>query len=87
MSWMVKEEKCAGCGWPAVARVRATKDDPFEPVCEECRLVIVRRIQHAAHKFGRGRSQLDDNIAMAIEMIESQDIRPFILLPPSKERR
>ena len=51
MSWMVKEEKCAGCGWPAVARVRATKDDPFEPVCEECRLVIVRRIQHAAHKL------------------------------------
>ena len=84
---MASPAECFRCGDLAVVGFRASKDDAFAPVCEECRVYIVRRIEQFARIAGRGGPNTSEIVAGVLERLEFKDIRPFILLPPSRASR
>ena len=85
---LLAEEKCFRCGDPAAFGVRMLEANKvFKPVCEACRLFIVRRVEQVALRISRGNPNASEVVRRAIEKLEFKDIRPFIILPPPSNIR
>jgi hypothetical protein len=66
--------KCHDCGQPAFVRVRTSKDRPFESVCENCRIAIVRRIEQVVRTLGQAGPYASAVVIKSLEMIEFEDL-------------